>query len=82
MTYGCVCGGRFKSYSVRTSGLYRLKYLRCDTCDGTTSVNVKIDGTGKELPTIVLDPSNNTLDVIADGRNDGSMASTNTQNGV
>lgn len=57
MTYGCTCGGRFKSYSVRTTGTNRLKYLRCDSCRGTVSVSVRVDDGGKEIPAIVLEPS-------------------------
>jgi hypothetical protein len=57
MRYACTCGGRFKTYSVRTIGNHRLKYLRCDSCKGRTQVSVAIDHHGKEIPTIVLQPS-------------------------
>lgn len=65
MTYGCTCGGRFKTYSTRTIGMTRLKYLRCDQCRGTASVSVRVDGCGKEIPTIVLQPSTLTVEQVA-----------------
>lgn len=57
MIYGCTCGGRFKVYAGRTVGFTRVKYLKCDKCDGTQQVSVQLDADGKEFPNVVLAPS-------------------------
>lgn len=65
MIYGCTCGGRFRVETTRTSGLHRTRFLVCRSCGGRTSVSVKLDSNGKEIPAIVLRPSTGPFATIA-----------------
>lgn len=61
MTYGCTCGGHYRVETARTTKQHRLRYLVCKACGGRTSVSVKLDAEGKELPCIVLSPRTQTI---------------------
>ena len=79
MKYGCTCGGRFKVYSVRSVGCSRIRFLRCKSCGGTTSVCIRVDAKGEELPTIVLRPSTESIDVVQGGDRIGLSEEKSTQ---
>lgn len=60
--YGCgSCGGLFKVDTVRTSGLRRIRFLRCQQCDARTTHTTQLASDGSEPALIILNrPANST----------------------
>lgn len=75
MIYGCTCNpaARYRTYSTRTAGLFRARFLKCDHCGTTHTVEVRLDANGKEFPTTVLRHSTEALDGLARVREDETI---------
>jgi hypothetical protein len=72
------CDGNLRTYCTRTRGVVRYRWLKCQSCGGTTKQRIQLDTSGRNVCDLVLTVS---IESVEQSPATAMMNTSDTNNG-